>query len=244
MGSLSLGVRPEASAFGSHEMTPPVSPLVPTELDTGRMVDETPLALGLPEQIAARIRNDVLCGRLPGGQRLRESDLVSRFGVSRTPIREALRQLIQEGLLDCKPNSGVSVSKCPPDAVRDLVVPIRRTLESYALRAFFDQINDDDYRVWEQILGRMREACVESDFHSIAEHDIMFHRSIVCRARLPDIEAIWASLVARVRSHFWESHRRDYLDPLEIHAEHIEVLDAIRTGDVEQAVQVLEKHIA
>lgn len=207
------------------------------------MADETPLALGLPEQIAARIRNDVLCGRLPENQRLRESELVARFGVSRTPIREALRQLIQEGLLDGKPNSGVTVSKRPPDAVRDLVVPIRRTLESYALRAFFDQI-DDDYRVWEEILGRMRAACIESDFHSIAEHDIAFHRAIVCRARLPDIEAIWASLVARVRSHFWESQRRDYLDPLEIHAEHQELLKAIRTGDVEHAVQVLEKHIA
>ncbi len=208
------------------------------------MVDEPPLALSLPEQIAAHLRNDVLCGRLPEGQRLRESDLVSRFGVSRTPIREALRQLIQEGLLDGLPNTGVTVSKRPPDAVRDLVVPIRRTLESYALRAFFDQIDDDDYQIWEEILGRMRTACVESDFHRIAEHDIAFHRSIVCRAKLPDIEAIWASLVARVRSHFWETQRRDYLDPLEIHAEHVEILEAFRTGDVEKAVRTLEKHIA
>ncbi len=208
------------------------------------MVDETPLALSLSEQIAARIRNDVLCGRLPEDQRLRESDLVSRFGVSRTPIREALKQLVQEGLLDGKPNTGVTVSRRPPDSVRELVVPIRRTLECYALRAFFDQIDEGDYRIWEEILGRMRAACVENDFPSIAEHDIAFHRSIVCRARLPDIEAIWASLVARVRSHFWETQRRDYLDPLEIHAEHMGILEAFRTGDVEQAVQSLEKNIA
>ncbi len=146
-----------------------------------------PLVFSLREQIADRLRADVLSGRLAEGERLSETQLVARFGVSRTPIREALQQLAQEGLLEGRPNAGVKVADRPPEAIRDLVVPIRRSIEECALRSFFADIGPADYRHWNEILERMREACVARDFATIAEHDIAFHRSIIQRAGC----AIW-----------------------------------------------------
>jgi DNA-binding GntR family transcriptional regulator len=66
------------------------------------------------EQITDRLREDIFSGRLAEGERLQEAKLAERFGVSRGPIREALAQLTQEGLLEAKPNRGVStvVSAC------------------------------------------------------------------------------------------------------------------------------------
>jgi DNA-binding GntR family transcriptional regulator len=202
-----------------------------------------PLVFSLREQIAERIRNDVLCGRLAEGEPLTEAKLVERFGVSRTPIREALQQLTHEGLLEGRPNSGLKVARRPPDAIRELVVPIRRRVETFALRSFFGQITEADFEDWNKILSELRAACEARDYWAIAEHDIEFHRSIIRRARQRDLESMWASLVARVRSHFWETQRRNYADPLEIYEEHARIIRAFRSGNVETAVAALEDNI-
>ena len=201
------------------------------------------LVYGLREQIANRIRNDVLCGRLIEGQRLSELKLVEQFGVSRTPIREALQQLLHEGILEGRPNAGLRVASHPPDAIRELIVPIRRTVETFALRSYFSQLDAGDFAEWNAILERLRAACLSRDYASIAEHDIEFHRSIVRRAHQRDLDAIWMSLVARVRSHFLEAQRPTYEDPIEIYDEHVQIVEVFARGDVEAAVAILEEKI-
>jgi len=201
------------------------------------------LIFSLREQIVEQLRNDVLCGRLAEGEKLSESKLVERFGVSRTPIREALQQLMHEGLLEGRPNTGVKVAKRPPNALRELVIPIRRSVETFALRSYFSHIQDEDYAKWNAILAKLKGACEAGDFASIAEFDIELHRSIVQRAKQKDLEAIWMSLVARVRSHFWQTQRKNYTNPLEIYEEHAKIIESFRSSDVEEAVKALAENI-
>jgi DNA-binding GntR family transcriptional regulator len=207
------------------------------------MASAGPLAVSLREQVVELLRKDILCGRLHEGESLSEISLAERFPVSRTPIREAMMQLTQEGLLESKTNLGVKVAPRPPDAIRELVVPIRRRLESFALRSYFHTLTAEDFDRFDDILNRLRAACIAHDYPSIAEHDIEFHRLIVRRAGQRDLDSIWASLLARVRSHFWETQRRNYDDPNEIYEEHVAILDEIRSGDLERAVNLLESHI-
>ena len=207
------------------------------------MLPNPPLIFSLREQIADQLRCDVLCGRLPEGERLSELKLVERFGVSRTPVREALQQLIHEGLLEGRPNVGVTVANRPPDAIRELVIPIRRSVEVFALNSFFDSIGEVDFQRWKQVLEKMKEACLAADFAAIAEHDVSFHRSIVRRAHQKDLESIWNSLLSRVRSHFWETQRRDYEDPLEIYDEHAEIVRIFETKDFHASAKALEENI-
>ena len=205
--------------------------------------DSIVLVRGLRDQIVDQLRNDVFSGRLTPGERLSETSLVDRFRVSRTPIREALQQLTQEGLLEAKPNCGVRVALEACDTLHALVIPIRRTIETFALRSCFDEINDDDFARWEEILDRMAEACRERNFSAIAELDLAFHRSIIQRAGIRDLETIWLAIVARVRSHFLRSHR-DYVEPMDIRDEHASIVEAIRSRDVDAAVEVLGANIA
>jgi DNA-binding GntR family transcriptional regulator len=205
---------------------------------------EPELILGLRAQIADRLRNDVLSGRLTPGDRLSELKLVERFGVSRTPIREALQQLTHEGLLEGRPNAGVRVAGRPPDSIRELVVPIRRSVEIFALRTFFAELAPADFRIWEEILERMRNSCAAHDYPGIAEHDLAFHRAIIRRAQQKDLEAIWITLIARIRSHFQETHKSDYADPMDIHKEHARIIEIFRTENLEAAVAALEENIA
>jgi DNA-binding GntR family transcriptional regulator len=203
-----------------------------------------PLVFSLREQIADRLRSDILCGRLSEGESLTELNLVKQFGVSRTPIREALQQLTHEGLLEGKPNAGVKVAHRPPNAILELVVPIRQRVEIFALRSIFDQLTPADFERWREILSQLKVACKAKDYAAIAEQDIEFHRSIIRRAGQRDLEAIWMSLLARVRSHFWETQRRDYASPLEIYEEHRRIVDTFESGDLKKSVKALEENIA
>jgi DNA-binding GntR family transcriptional regulator len=207
------------------------------------MPKTSPLVFSLREQIVDQLRNDVLSRRLPEGERLNEAKLVERFGVSRTPIREALQQLMHEGLLEGRPNVGLKVAACPPDNVFSLILPIRSSVELFALKSFFADIIPEDFQRWEVILKKLKVACAAKDYHAIAEYDIAFHRSIVKRANIKDLEAIWMSLVARVRSHFWETQQRNYKDPLDIYKEHVYIVDVFRKKNLKAALKALEENI-
>lgn len=207
------------------------------------MTSTTPLVFSLREQIVDRLRNDILCGRLAEGQALSEITLVERFAVSRTPVREALQQLTHEGLLEMRPNAGVKVAKRPPDAIRELVIPIRRRVETFALQSYFHELTPDDFKQWGEILNRLRIACIAHDYAAIVEHDVEFHRSIVRRAGQRDLEGIWTSLLGRIRAHFLDTQKRNYKDPYDIYEEHYRIVKIFESGELEASVIALGNNI-
>lgn len=197
----------------------------------------------LREQIADRLRADLLSGHIAEGESLTEQELSERFAVSRTPVREALQQLTYEGLLEGRRHAGVRVTRRPSDAIFEFAVTIRRNVETFALRSCFHDLGEADFQQWDEILERMRAGCASRDYRAIAEHDIAFHRSIVRRAHERELEAVWVPLLSRVRRHFLETHRLNYPDPLAIHKEHAEMVKVFRAGNLKAAVQSLENHI-
>lgn len=200
------------------------------------------LARSLGEQIANHLRDEILSGRLPAGEALREVELSQRFGTSRGPVRDALHELTKEGILVAQRRGGVRVAAPAPDSIRQLVMPIRKTIETYALRLFFAEITPRDLALWDEILERMRQACQRRDHPGIAEADIALHRSFLERAGQPDLLAIWSTIVGRVRQHFIE-RCSSYENLDDNYVEHRLILDAIRSGDPEAAVRALENHI-
>jgi len=194
-------------------------------------------------QVARKLREDILTGRIPAGSRLTEAELSSRFGVGRGAVREAVQKLASQGLLISRPNRGAVVAPEAPREIRNLIVPIRRTVEVYALRLVFDELAEPDFDAWGDILGRMREACARRDFHAVAEADLAFHRLLLERAGQPDLIVIWETLVGRIRSHFRNTQKRS-ADPMDIYEEHRALLDAFRGPDLAAAVRLLKEKIA
>jgi DNA-binding GntR family transcriptional regulator len=201
--------------------------------------------LSTRDQISDRLREDVFTGRLPAGERVSEAELAGRFGVSRGPIREALSLLTSEGLFNSKQNCGVTVAQPAPEAIRELVLPIRRTIEVYALRQIFDTLTVDDFHFWDDVLFQMERACRQRKWQLFPQLDIAFHRYLVERAASPDLLAIWQTIVTRLRMHFWETVRKhDASDDLiRLHAHHADLLEAFRQGPKAAAVEALERHI-
>lgn len=196
-----------------------------------------------PESPISRVlREEILTGRLQAGSRLTEAELSSRFGVGRGLVREAVQKLSTQGLLISRPNRGAVVAPEAPREIRNLIIPIRRTVEVYALRLVFDDLDAADFAAWDEILGRMRDACARADYHAIAEADLAFHRRLLERAGQPDLIVIWETLVGRIRSHFRRTQKLS-ADAMEIHEEHRAIVESFRGRDLAAAVRLLKEKI-
>lgn len=190
------------------------------------------------EQVTDRLRQAILAGRFRSGERLKESELASELGVSRGPIRDALLQLTGEGALAYQPNCGVEVAPPAGDAVREVFVSVRRTIEASALRLAFPKLSSADLAAWGAIVERLRAACEAEDFPQVVEHDMAFHRWIVERSGETDLLSVWLRIVMRLRL-VYSRHK----SLKEVAPEHARVLKAVRRGDLEAAVRALEANI-
>lgn len=193
-------------------------------------------------RIAHQLREEILTGRLLAGSRLTEADISRRFGAGRAQVREAVQRLSHQGLLISRPNRGAVVAPEAPREIRSLIVPIRRTIEVYALQLVFDELGDEDFAAWGAVLDRMRDACGRRDFHAVAEADIAFHRTLLERSGQPDLVLIWETLVGRIRSHFHRTQRR-CADAMEIYGEHVAILESFRGRDLAAAKRLLKEKI-
>jgi DNA-binding GntR family transcriptional regulator len=193
--------------------------------------------------VAQVVREVILSGRFKVGERITEAGLTKRFNVGRGVVREAIHRLTHQGLLLTRPNCGAVVAPEAPKAIRGLIVPIRRALEVYALRVIIDDLDEADFRNWDEVLERMREACERNDNHAVADADIAFHRLLLERSGQPDLIVIWETLVGRIRSHFRRMQRR-CANLMDLYEEHRELVNAFRSGDERVAVRLLKEKIA
>ena len=192
--------------------------------------------------VVEKLRSEILSGILEEDTPLREMQLAKKFNVGRAKIREALIILSNEGLTYSKHNFGMRVSKFSNDAIDNLVIPLRRTVEIFAIRQYFHEINSEDIRSWENCLKKMKIACLTKSFNKIIECDIEFHRLIVERSNIVDLISIWNLLISRVRGHFMRNYHK-YSDPMEIYFEHEAIFFMFRTGKLDAAIQILESNI-
>ncbi|MCY3573650.1 MAG: GntR family transcriptional regulator [Chloroflexi bacterium] len=192
----------------------------------------------LPEQIAARLRQEVLSNKLKPGDPLREADLSQRFGVSRGPVREAFRQLTQQGLLVLEPNKGARVAQNPSVEVRPLVVQLRRAIETFVLDSIFARITETDIARWEAILADIQAACLNNDVDALTDSDLRFHQAIIQSHDDKDIFTLWQPIAMRMMMQYTR-----HGDIMESYREHKRILDAIRSGDKLGAIDALYANI-
>jgi DNA-binding GntR family transcriptional regulator len=190
--------------------------------------------------VADGLREAILRGVVKGGEALRQEDIAEQFGVSRGPVREALRQLEGEGLVDLHAHRGAVVAKLHPEEVIELS-EIRVALETLALRLAIPEMDDEDLRRAEEILD---QADQEPDLASRwGEFNQGFHLALYEPADRP-------YLVTMIRGIFAKFDR--YMRTLDILAldytgrgqqEHRELLEFCKNGDVRGAEELLERHV-
>lgn len=193
-------------------------------------------------QVAASLRSAIVSGRLLPGDRLTETHLAERLGTSRAPVREALRQLEQEGLVATHPYRGTEVLGVTQEEIEHVLVPIRLTIERFAFRKALPHLTEADLAALEVLVRSMRHAAADGDADALAEADVRFHELVILRSRQEQCLRLWRTIEPRIRAYF----RRDapaHPSPSDVPDQHQELLDVLTTRDEQGVVEALEGHI-
>lgn len=189
--------------------------------------------------VEATLRAGILSGRLKGGTPLRQEELAAAFGVSRMPVREALRQLEAQALLEFTPHKGAVVTEISADDAADIYA-IRMALEPAVLARSIPHLSEID-------LDRARDLLDETDSEPdpgrMGELNRRFHMTLYGAAQRPKMIALAESYLASF-DRYLRFHRAARGGAQQSRDEHRAMVEAARDRDVARAVEVLRAHIA
>jgi DNA-binding GntR family transcriptional regulator len=191
-----------------------------------------------------RLREDIVSGALPPGTRLLEAQLSAAMGVSRSPIREALRQLEADGLVESRAHSGAYVRELSADQVWE-VYTARSLLEGYAASLAAERAGPEDIERLRAMLAATLDAAERRAYAETIEADFGLHRQIWLLSGHRIINDILSRLEVQIRMYLAVqiSVFEDFFDR-EMMRSHGPVIDAIARGDGESARTLMEQHIA
>jgi DNA-binding GntR family transcriptional regulator len=217
--------------------------------DDGAGVDasapsEAPRAsASLHGELLAALRDYIVEGNLEDGARVPERLLCDRFGISRTPLREALKVLAAEGLIDLLPNRGARVRILSPDDLRELF-DVMGGLEALAGRLACERISDDEVAEIERVHHEMYRFYLRRDMHGYFQCNQDIHRMIVEAAGNAALKATYASFAGRIRRVRYSANLATDRDRWgEAMREHEAMLDALRRRAGSELSDILFIHL-
>ena len=197
--------------------------------------------LPLRDVVFNTLRQAILKGELAPGERLMEIQLAEKLGVSRTPIREAIRKLELEGLVLMIPRKGAEVAKISEKSLKD-VLEVRRSLEELAIELACQRISDTDMEDMDAAQAAFRDAIAKGDAMEIAETDEAYHDLIYNCTRNTRLVQILNNLreqMYRFRLEYIKDEDKRQI----LLIEHEKILKALRSRHVAEARAAVREHI-
>lgn len=208
--------------------------------DTLSLIDNEDY-LPLRDVVFGTLRRAILTGELKPGERLMEIHLADKLGVSRTPIREAIRKLELEGLVTMVPRRGAEVAQITEKSLKD-VLEVRRALDALCAELACDRITDEEKEALKRACDAFEEATKTGDTKMIAQADVALHDIIIQatdNARL-------IQLIHNLSEQMYR-YRFEYIKETSEHArlidEHRIIYQSIINRDKETAAQMARLHI-
>ncbi|AXG77158.1 FadR/GntR family transcriptional regulator [Streptomyces paludis] len=211
----------------------------------------SPRRTALSDQVITELRSQITSGVWPVGSRIpTEPELVEQLGVARNTVREAVRALAHNGLLDIRQGSGTYVVATSElagvmhrrfaDADPRHIAELRSTLESSAARLAAQRRTDRDLRQLESLLARREAAWAAGEAEPFVAADGALHMAVVAASHNEVLTAVYADL-----GHVMRDWLRDDVGPElrpENHVDHARLVAAIRAGDAEAAAREAESY--
>jgi DNA-binding GntR family transcriptional regulator len=196
------------------------------------------------DRVYARLRSGILDGSYPQGARLGEVELAEALGVSRTPVREALRRLGSEGLVETLPNKGARVRTWSPQEL-DAISDLRALLEGHAAALAAPRITDEELAAMTRLVEQMEVATasgVSPDYDLITDLNNQFHAGVAAASDNPLLPAvarqfIHIPIVVRTFRQYTPERLRQSV------RQHRDVLDALTSHDAVWAEAAMRVHI-
>lgn len=195
----------------------------------------------LKENVTEILRQSIIDGSLAPGTEFNQAQLAEKLGVSRGPIREAVGQLEQEGLIESIPYKGVIVTWLTPQYVEELY-SVRVALETLAVQRGIERLQPKHLAYLNNNIDEMREAARFEDMDRITKLDLKFHEYIVQMADHALLLRLWKLLEVGVRRCLHTRHKI-YTSLDEVVGTHPQLVEAIAARNTEMATEALRTHI-
>jgi DNA-binding GntR family transcriptional regulator len=197
--------------------------------------------LPLRDVVFNTLRQEILTGKLKPGERLMEIHLANKLGVSRTPIREAIRKLELEGLVVMIPRRGAEVAQITLKSLED-VMEVRRALDVLAIELACERMSNDDLEKLHVACENFNVAVKTKDTRKIAEADVEFHDIIVASTGNSRLIQLVNNLSEQMYRYRFEYLKDDTTHDT-LKKEHLEMYLSIVRKDKETAAKTVKKHI-
>jgi DNA-binding GntR family transcriptional regulator len=202
---------------------------------------EVPAFRPLRRDVYEALREAILLGHLAPGERVVEAELARQMRISRGPIREALRQLEQDGLVDYRPRRGVIVTALTPALILDAYA-VRAALEGLAASAAARHASPEALDSLEALLEDMRAHARAGDAVALQQADVRFHELICTLAENPVLLKSWRGLGPGSWTLFSIGKQEGSYELTEIAERHLPIVTAIRSGEAEEALAAAKEH--
>lgn len=197
--------------------------------------------LPLREVVFKTLRNAIIQGEFQPGERLMEITLAKKLGVSRTPVREAIRMLELEGLVVMIPRKGAEVANITAKDLKD-ALEVRMALESLSVRLACERIDEEGKEELKRACMKFKEAINSKLVPAIVEADEHFHNVIYKASKNPKL----INMAQNLREQVYR-YRVEYVKDFSYHdnliREHDQITMAILKGDKESAERIMDEHI-
>ncbi len=210
-----------------------------------KMTEPVDIGLGpssLVELSVNRLRREILAGALVPGERLVEEQVTKRFGISRAPLREALRLLAQQGMVEHLPRRGVRVATLSALDAEELF-EVRDVLERFAISKALPCTPGDLHAVRSE-LAIMRRAATTGDLLELADSHRRFHVELVALAGHRQLLQAYEPILLKLQMHMALNLRREseVAAPLDGIRRHAVLLEAVESNDVDTVIAALASH--
>lgn len=195
----------------------------------------------LREVIFNTLREAIIVGELKPGERLMEVQLAEKMGVSRTPVREAIRKLELEGLVEMYPRKGALVANLSVKDIMD-VLEVRATLDGLASSLSAARITDEEIKELKHVQSQFMNYIDKDNLQGSIKKDVEFHDIIYRSSRNDKLLQIANNLREQIQR-FRVIYLKDFSSTSELVKEHTDILDAIIRQDTEASRDYAQRHI-
>ena len=197
--------------------------------------------VSLRQRVLADIRMAILTGKLKPNDRLVESNIAAQMGISRGTLREALRQLEQEGLVISESYRHTRVANVDEEAIREVLFPARRIIEVFMIKKAVPKLKEADLEKVKSIVKEMKLGASQDNLSLVVEKDIEFHEYLLNISDYKSLIPLWQGMTGQIRIHFYKVGLSKDLNS--IAEEHEELLEALLSKELDRIVEVAAKHI-
>jgi len=189
-----------------------------------------------------QLKELIISGELKPGDRLLEYEIAAQLNTSKTPIREAIRELAAEGLVIHEKRKKITVVDFTEQDVREILT-LRAELEAMAVRLSVDKLDENDFMEFSALLEELKEAEAENDFKKVRSIDIeRIHAFIVIKSGNSRLIQMWKMLASQMMVLFqavdFNVKRSDFASD-----RHSQLLELIKTGETSKAEDFVRHHI-